>query len=169
MKKGNETLKTLIIVASYHHQNTLKVARAMADILEAELAAPDEVAPDVLAGYDLVGFGSGIYSGAHHEKLMALAEALPVTEGRKAFVFSTDGVPRFIMKDETMLHGKMLNDHTALWEKLTEKGYEIIGDFNCPGLNTNSFLKLFGGLNKGRPNEEDLARAVSFARELAQQ
>ncbi|HPF88484.1 MAG TPA: flavodoxin family protein [Candidatus Limiplasma sp.] len=159
-------MKTLLVVVSVHHQNTLKVAQAIADVLQAAIVSPEEVDPDQLNAYDLVGFGSGIYSGEHHKRLLAFANTMPVKDSGKAFVFSTDGAPRMLMKDATMLHGKMLNDHTALWEKLTAKGYEIIGDFNCAGYNTNSFLKLFGGLNKGRPNAEDLARAVVFAREL---
>jgi flavodoxin len=36
------------------------------------------------------------------------------------------------------------------------------------GFNTNSFLKLFGGINKGRPNAEDLKRAEEFAQKLKQ-
>jgi len=159
-------LKTVLIVASYHHQNTMKVAKAMADVFQAEIVTPETVDPGALGGYDLIGFGSGIYSGTHHETMLSLAESLPVADGGKAFMFSTDGAPRMLMKDETMLHGKMLNDHTALWEKLTAKGYEIIGDFNCAGYNTNSFLKLFGGLNKGRPNQSDLASAARFAQGL---
>jgi len=36
----------------------------------------------------------------------------------------------------------------------------------CPGFNTNSFLKFFGGINKGRPNASDLKRAEEFAKKL---
>ncbi len=53
-----------------------------------------------------------------------------------------------------------------LKEKLQSKGYVIVDEFSCPGFNTNSFLKYFGGLNKGRPNAEDLKRAEEFARNL---
>ena len=56
--------------------------------------------------------------------------------------------------------------HAALREMLSSKGYAIIGEFSCAGFNTNSFLKLFGGLNKGRPNAEDLGDAEGFARKL---
>jgi hypothetical protein len=42
----------------------------------------------------------------------------------------------------------------------------IIDEFICAGFNTNSFLKLFGGINKGRPNVEDLRRAEEFALNL---
>jgi hypothetical protein len=33
-------------------------------------------------------------------------------------------------------------------------GYTIVDEFGCACFNTNKFLKHFGGLNKGRPNEE---------------
>ena len=42
----------------------------------------------------------------------------------------------------------------------------IIDEFGCRGFNTNSFLKFFGGLNKGRPNAEDLMNAEEFARNV---
>ena len=45
-------------------------------------------------------------------------------------------------------------------------GYEIVGEFSCRGFNTNSLLKYFGGMNRGRPNAEDLERAREFALEL---
>lgn len=59
--------------------------------------------------------------------------------------------------------------HAALRQRLQAKGYAIIGNFNCAGFNTNSFLKFFGGLNKGRPNADVLAQAVRFAKTLSAQ
>jgi flavodoxin len=53
-----------------------------------------------------------------------------------------------------------------LLEKLKLKGYVIVDEFSCKGFNTNSFLKLFGGMNKGRPNTEDLKHAEEFALNL---
>ena len=38
---------------------------------------------------------------------------------------------------------------------------------NLPGPERLSFLKLFGGINQGRPNGEDLKRATAFAEKLA--
>jgi flavodoxin len=58
--------------------------------------------------------------------------------------------------------------HSPLREKLQSKGYVIVDEFNCPGFNTNSFLKVLGGINKGRPNAEDLKRAEEFAKQLKQ-
>jgi hypothetical protein len=34
----------------------------------------------------------------------------------------------------------------------------IAGEFGCAGLNTNSFLNLVGGFDRGRPNACDLER-----------
>jgi len=55
-----------------------------------------------------------------------------------------------------------------LREKLQSKGYMIVDEFSCKGFNTNSFLKLFGGMNKGRPNALDLKHAEEFAQNLKQ-
>ena len=56
--------------------------------------------------------------------------------------------------------------HTTLKETLQSKGYTIVDEFGCAGFNTNKFLKWFGGINKGRPNAEDLKHAEEFALKL---
>jgi hypothetical protein len=53
--------------------------------------------------------------------------------------------------------------HTTLKDILRSKGYTIVDEFGCAGFNTNKFLWRFGGLNKGRPNAEDLKHAEEFA------
>ena len=63
---------------------------------------------------------------------------------------------------------KVEKDHSALREKLQSKGYDIVGEFGCKGFNTNSFLKYIGGMNRGRPDAQDLRRAEAFARSLQQ-
>jgi hypothetical protein len=42
----------------------------------------------------------------------------------------------------------------------------IVDEFACKGFNTNSFMKYLGGMNKGRPNAEDLRHAKEFAQNL---
>ncbi len=162
-------MKSMVVVCSYHHGNTEKVAGPMAEVLGARTVSPQKVDPKELEAYDLIGFGSGIYDGAHHKKLLDFADSLPPAKDKKAFLFSTDGVPRFLMKSSVALHSKMLQDHAALREKLQAKGYEVLGEFNCAGYNTNSFLKYFGGFNQGRPDAQDLERAAGFARSLKQE
>jgi flavodoxin len=159
-------MKTIVIVCSYHHKNTEKVAGRIADVLGARTVTPQQVDNAELEGYDLIGFGSGIYDAKHHTKLLELADSLPHAQGKKAFLFSTDGMPRFVMKSGELLKYKMQKDHSALRQKLQAKGYTVIGEFNCAGYNTNSYLKLFGGINKGRPDQNDFALAAMFAKEL---
>ena len=150
-------MKTLIIVYSYHHQNTQKIAGAMAQAMGAEVKNPQEISASELAGYDLIGFGAGIDSGKHYKPLLDFAHGLSSGAGKKAFIFSTCGV-----------YGKkkMLKDHAALREILQGKGFQIAGDFACAGLDTNSVLKYIGGIGKGRPNAEDLQAAKAFAEKL---
>lgn len=169
-KKAART-RSLIVLASYHHKNTEKVAKIIAEVLNAEVIAPQLVKKDELQEYDLVGFGSGVYGGKNHRSLLDLADNMPPSSGGKAFIFSTNGAPVSVYGSERYRHQaeyiKMVEkNHLPLREKLRSKGYEVVGEFSCAGLNTNSFLRLFGGINKGRPNSEDLDHAEEFARDL---
>jgi len=158
-------MKSLIILFSYHHKNTEKIANVFAKVLDAQIKTPQQVNPEELWEYSLVGFGSGIYGAKNHGSLLGLADKLPHANGRKAFIFSTFGAPVGLFGGER-LREFINNNHAALREKLQARGYTIIGEFACPGLNTNSFLKLFGGLNKGRPDVGDLRHAEEFALDL---
>ena len=113
--------------------------------------------------YDLVGFGSGIYSATFDASILDLADRLPQVNNKNAFLFSTYGAPAFIANREFVK-----NNHSQIREKLKSKGYTVIGEFGCAGWNTNSFLKYFGGLNKGKPDAEDLMNAEAFARDMKQ-
>jgi flavodoxin len=157
--------KSLVVVASSHHKNTEKVAGVLANALGAEVQRPQDVEPEGLEEYGLVGFGSGIDSDKHYKALLDLADELPEINGKKAFIFSTCGIPAFIA-GEGSVRKYSAKSHAALRQKLISRGYVVIGEFSCAGLNTNSFLGLFGGVNKGRPNAEDLGRAAQFARTL---
>ena len=150
-------MRFLVIVYSYHHMNTEKVAKVFAKVLDAELRTPQQVDPEGLEGYDMIGFGSGIYGEKHHKFLLDLADGLPQVTDRKAFIFSTSAI---------MGKDKVAEDHSLLREKLRSKGYIIVDEFACKGFNTNSFLRHFGGMNKGRPNEEDLKNAEDFGKKL---
>lgn len=149
-------MRSMLVVFSYHHNNTQKVAKVFADVIDAQIRTPQETGPEELQQYDLIGFGSGIYDGKHHKDLLDLADRLPSVIGKKVFLFSTSYDTRIDLI------------HSSLRIRLESKGYSIIDEFNCGGFNTNSFLKYFGGLNKGRPNAEDLRRAEAFAQGLKQ-
>jgi len=67
-------MKTIIIYISVHHGNTEKAAKVMADILDADLLQVKQADANMLGQYDLIGFGSGIYFGKHHESLLAFVK-----------------------------------------------------------------------------------------------
>jgi len=160
-RKGPHAMKSLVVVFSYHHGNTEKIANACANVLGAEVKTPQQVRPEEIAEYDLVGFGSGIYSATFDHSVLDLADRLPPAAGKKAFLFSTYGAPAAFAGGEFVT-----NNHAQIREKLQAKGYTIIGEFGCAGWNTNSFLRFFGGLNKGRPDADDIRHAEAFARDM---
>jgi flavodoxin len=150
-------MKSLLVLFSYHHNNTEKIANVIAKVLDAQIKTPQQTDPEELQEYSLIGFGSGIYSAKHHKALLDLADRLPQVTDRKAFIFSTSSNLEPLSKN-----------HRSLREKLQSKGYMIVDEFTCAGFNTNSFSKLWGGINKGRPNAEDLKHAEEFAQNLKQ-
>ncbi len=160
-------MRSLLVVFSYHHKNTEKIASVFAKVLDAQIKPPQEINPEELQQYSLIGFGSGIYGGKHHKSLLEFADNLPQVTDRKAFIFSTCGAPmKFMERDKAEFSKYVAKNHSLLREKLQSKGYMIVDEFSCGGFNTNSINKLWGGINKGRPNAEDLKHAEEFAQNL---
>jgi flavodoxin len=157
MNGVNVSMKSILVLYSYHHKNTEKIAKVFAKVLDAQIKTPQQIDPQELQQYSLIGFGSGIYGEKHHKFLLDLADKLPQVTSKKAFIFSTSAI---------MGKEKVAKDHSALRKKLESKGYIIVDEFACKGFNTNSFMKYLGGMNKGRPNAEDLRNAEEFAKNL---
>ena len=153
------TFGLLIYGRQYGHNQQYKIAQVFARVLGAQIINPPQFNPSEIQNYDLVGFGSGIDSDKHYKVLLDLADKLPQVIDKKAFIFSTCGNPFDAQKYAAKCH-------FLLRKKLISKGYTIVDEFICPGFNTNVFLKYFGGINKGRPNVEDLKRAENFAENL---
>lgn len=154
-------MKSLIILSSYHHKNTEKVAIAIANELECSIIKPNEANDENIVDYDLIGFGSGIYNAKNHIQLLNFVDSLKEVQNKNAFIISTAGAPRVLLTKK-MIKG----NHSELREKLQAKGFDVIDEFSCVGWNTNSILKYFGGLNKGRPNVDDLEKAKQFTLRL---
>jgi len=152
-------MRALLVLYSYHHMNTEKVAKVFAEVLDAPIKTPQQTDPKEPQEYDLVGFGAGIDSAKHYKPLLDFADMLPEVNNKNAFIFSTAAL------SSNKKRGK---DHLALREKLESKGYVIVDEFQCKGFNTNSFMKYFGGMNRGRPNAKDLKNAEEFAQKLKQ-
>ncbi len=147
-------MRTAVVYKSIHHGNTRRVAEAMAAALGAELYTVEEAAKLDATQFDLVGLGSGIYFWRHHRDLRRLVANWPKVPAR-SFVFSTAGTPSLA----SWCHG-------SLTRLLRHRGSQVIGEFSCPGFDTFGPLWLIGGINRGRPGEQDLARAAEYARGL---
>jgi len=147
----------LIVYVSVSHGNTAKIARAIGEVLHADLREPELVDPASLDGYDLVGFGSGIFGATHHPRLREYVEQLPKVTRTRAFTFTTSGFGRSQSRPW----------QTSLEDVLRDKGFLILGSFACRGYDTWLPLRLVGGVNRGHPDSTDLAHARDFAHGIA--
>ncbi|MFJ8432111.1 flavodoxin family protein [Kitasatospora sp. NPDC094019] len=148
-------MRTVIVCTSVSHGNTRRVADSIAQVLGAKVVSPGQLDPAELADADLVGFGSGVFCTRLHPRLTECVKALPHGRGR-AFVFATSGLPDL----------RPAPFARPLVRLLEGKGYEVSGTFSCRAFDTWAPFKVVGGLNKRRPNEDDLAAARAFAERL---
>lgn len=149
-------MKVLITYNSVHRGNTEKVAKAMADAIGADILKYDEVDGYNILDYDLVGFDSGIYYGKANKDMIEFIDSLPPTKNRKAFIFTTSGKGN-------------PNYSSSLAKRVSETGFEVIGEFTCKAFDVWGPLKLIGGINKGRPNTDDLKAAEIFVEGLIEE
>ena len=150
IKKGGFSMKTAIVYASVHHKNTEKLVKAIAEKHpEVELIDTTKTILKDLASYDLVGFASGIFYSKFHKALLNfITDNLPAH--KKTFVIYTCG-----------------SDHSAAYLKdikdlIQSKDSTLVATFSCLAYDTFGPFKLIGGLNKGRPNEDDIQKAIDF-------
>ncbi|MEV6557719.1 flavodoxin family protein [Nocardia sp. NPDC051756] len=152
-------MQAIIVCTSVSHGNTKRIADLMGNVLDARVVSPDRIDATDLAGYDLVGFGSGIFLGSFHAQLREFVEALPQEQRGKAFIFATSGFPE----------ARFQRFSRPMAELLGQKGFEVTGTFSCRAFDTYAPFKLVGGIRKDRPNGADLAAARAFAERLRTQ
>lgn len=91
-KNGVLQMNSLLVVFSYHHKNTEKIAKVFAEVLDAQIKTPQQTNPEELQQYDIVCFGAGIDSEKPYKPLLDLADKLPQVHSKNAFIFSTSGL-----------------------------------------------------------------------------
>ncbi len=142
-------MKVAIVYASVHHKNTEKLVNAIvAKHPDVDLIDATKTVLKSLTAYDIVGFASGIfYTKLHKSLLNFINENLPAH--KKVFVMYTCGkdTPAYLKSIEQLIQAK-----DAILE----------GHFSCLAYDTWGPFKLTGGLNKDRPNEEDIQKAIEF-------
>ncbi|MEK4008277.1 flavodoxin domain-containing protein [Paenibacillus sp. FSL H3-0333] len=139
-------MKIIVIYRSGRSMNTQKIAAAMAEVLGADLAKVEDVKPEMLSVYDLIGLGSGIYASKIHRRMFKFIKRMPLRD-KNVFIFCTSGSGEF--KNQALVEAK-----------LAAKGSNVIGEFHCPG----EFSPLGFNLDKkGHPDELDVEKARLFA------
>lgn len=147
-------MKILIVVASKHRQNTLKIAEAMSEAAPVTVAELCDADRYNFKEYDIIGFGSGIYAGKFDKKLLNIIKQKS-GEIKRAFVFSTSGTGNYVKYNAKAI---------AL---LKERNIDVLGDFGCKGLCKWFIFGLVGGIAKDHPDAEDYEAAQSFIENIA--
>lgn len=155
-------MKKTILYLSLHHQNTKKIVDYLVKKFQFKAidlsSTPLTSAVNKIEKADFIIFASGIYFGKHHQPLFKLVDRLPKFNNKKTLIISTAG-----------LHFLKFLWHRQLRNKLKEKGFYIVGELCLPGYDTFGFLKFFGGINKGRPNEKDLNKLLNWLTRIIHQ
>lgn len=145
-------LKTVLLYRSKHHGNTKKLIDALAtahpeiDIIDVSALGKNEL-PD-LSPYHLIAFASGIYYGKLDKDILRVAQGC-LRDGDQVIGFITYG-------GNEKFHGSDLGGICRL------KMANLLSIYGCPGWDTMGPFKLVGGMNKGRPNADDIQGAVDF-------
>jgi len=145
-------MKTAIVYYSRHHGNTKKLLDAIAAENVVELIDVTAQPSADLAGYDRIGFASGIYYNSFAKQLLSFAES-SLPEGKDVFYIFTHGAPKGIFL-------------TAIRKIAEQKNCREIGSYHCLGFDTFGPFKLLGGIAKGNPTEEEINGAADFYRKL---
>lgn len=148
-RRSKALSQAVILYASVHHQNTLKLVRAVAERIHADTVDLLKDARPDLTGYSCVFLASGIYFNTLHRSLLDFI-GRTVFDGKKVCILYTCGLRyRDYAKPAARL--------------LARQGARYAGSFGCRGFDTYGVLKRLGGIAKGHPNQADLDHAAAFA------
>lgn len=145
-------LKTVIVYRSKHHGNTKKLVDAIVaahpeiDTIDVGALGKNEY-PD-LSPYHIIIMASGIYYGNFDKDLLRVADHC-LRDGDKVVGLMTYG-------GQAKFNGRDLDGVCRM------KFANLLCMYGCPGFDTYGPFKLVGGMNKGRPNQEDIDGAVPF-------
>lgn len=146
-------MKSLVIYYS-ETGNTEKVAKAIAEILNADIKRIEETNPDELNNYDLIFIGTPVHGSRPAKIIEEFLNELPILSNKRGAAFCT--IHMFGHKKTFKI----------IKEKIEDKGINFIGSFSCKGwsrLIANFGPRIF---NIGHPNKEDLKNAAEFAKNI---
>lgn len=145
-------IKTVIVFRSKHHGNTRKLVEALKsahpeiDVIDVADLGKNEY-PD-LSPYHIIIMGSGIYYGKFDKDVLRVADHC-LRDGDNVVGLMTFG-------GSSKANGHDLDAICRL------KFATLLCSYGCPGFDTYGPFKFVGGMNKDRPNQEDLDGVVVF-------
>ena len=151
-----EGKKIIIFYYSYSTMSTEKLVKGIqTQYPNIEiLLLPSEEKNDV-SSYDFVGFASGIYAWDIGKPLYEKIEKLTGLEGKKCFSLCTSG-------------NNMERYATYPKDPIEKKGGKYVGGWGCLGKVGYFPFSLFGGMNKTKPDEEDIKNGAEFVKKLVE-
>ena len=141
-------VKTAIVYASTHHNNTYKLVKAIREKYNVDLIDATAVDNMDLSEYELIGFASGIDFGRFYDSVEQFLENNLPPNKKVFFIYTCAKTsPRFTQ---------------SIKEKADKKDAILLGEYGCKGFNTYGPWKLVGGMNKNHPDTSEIKRAVQF-------
>ena len=147
-------MKALIIYCSYYNKNTEKIAQKFAEKVDCNLINIKDINDINTEGYDLIGFGSGVYRESLSPKVTRVVEKLNLTD-KSVFVFSTSGVGMKFYNNSLI---KLLNSKGAI----NKGNFACKGSFVAKEFTNKKIFDAIGRLSQGHPNDKDLEKAEKF-------
>jgi flavodoxin I len=167
------------VLVTYFSQsgNTEKIAKAIceeaAQANEAELKKLEDITPEGVAEYDVIFIGSPLHAGSLAAPVKECLGVLQASSGQKMAGFITHMAPAYPDQD-------MEAFTEPIKAACKEKGIEYKGCFDCQGFlaeamhgpvqkKLNMDDEQWAGMVKamtGHPNEEDVANAKAYAKEV---
>lgn len=151
-------LKTMILYRSKHHGNTKKLVDAIAaaypddvDTLDVSTVKSKDKRVD-LSSYQLIGAASGIYFG-EIDKQLGLVLQNSLRDGDFVFSLLTYG-------GAAKWYGRDI-DGICRTKRAT-----LLAGYGCPGYDTWGPFRLTGGIQKGRPTQEEIDGAATWFGQL---
>lgn len=146
-------MKTAIVYASVHHDNTKKIVEGIAAVIPIDLIDIMKNPAPNLSSYDLIGFASGVFFQNMHERVILSLKTTNFTSGQSVFFVCTCGI--------------MVRDYTKNAQRiLKQKQVPFAGKFQCRGYDTFGPLRKIGGISKTHPDEKDISKAQQFMRKI---
>ena len=146
--------KIRIVYDSMHNMNTEKLVLSLKENYnDVDIIKVNNFDINAIDNYPKIGLASGIYWGRFSKNIEELLDKILDSDVKNPFFIYTSGV------------GKVRYEKKLI-KRLEEKNKICLGIFSCKGFDNYGPFKLIGGINKGKPNEDDTQNLIKFLKNI---